>query len=329
MISKGLSCMVAPSARGARNISRRLARGHGCPYIRQVDRWIDMYLDHLRVERALSARTVQAYSHDLVRLAAHAERAGVGEARDLSPSVVASFLVQLGRERLSARSAARYLSSVRGFCRFLMRERVLTSDPCALIDRPKIGRRLPAALTFDEVLRLLAAPAVDNKLGRRDCAMLHLMYAAGLRVSELVNLKLGDVDRKRGAVSAFGKGGKRRLVPIGELALDALSSYLEDRRRHRCADRSAVLFLSPRGNALSRQAFFKRVKIYARAAGITKSVSPHKLRHSFATHLLERGADLRSVQVMLGHSDISTTETYTHVVGDHMRRAYGRAHPRA
>jgi integrase/recombinase XerD len=155
------------------------------------------------------------------------------------------------------------------------------------------------------------------------------MYAAGLRVSELVGLKLGDVDLRRGVVSAFGKGNKRRLVPLGEHALQALAVHLVDRSASRHAARSVVLFLSPRGGALTRQAFFKRVKIHARSAGITKPVSPHKLRHSFATHLLEGGADLRSVQVMLGHTDISTTEIYTHVAGAHAQRAYRKAHPRA
>jgi len=155
------------------------------------------------------------------------------------------------------------------------------------------------------------------------------MYAAGLRVSELVGLRVADVDRRRGVVSAFGKGNKRRLVPLGQMSLEALDEYLADRASHPKASSSSVLFLSPRGTPLTRQAFWKRVLIYARAQGIRKPVSPHKLRHSFATHLLEGGADLRSVQTMLGHVDISTTEIYTHVVGDHMRKAYARAHPRA
>ncbi len=294
-----------------------------------MDRWVDAYLDTLRVERGLAASTVAAYGRDLSRFVGHAEAVGLTGAEQLSASLVSSFLVMLGREGLGARSAARYLSSVRGFCRFLVKERVIEADPCALVDRPRLGRRLPKLLRFEQVLALLDAPARDTARGRRDRAMLHLMYAAGLRVSELCRLKLGDVDDKRGVVSAFGKGDKRRLVPVGEVALAELSVYLIDRAQHPAATRSSILFLSPRGRALTRQAFFKNIRRYALAAGIVEPVSPHLLRHSFATHLLERGADLRSVQVMLGHADISTTEIYTHVASDHVRRAYDRAHPRA
>lgn len=294
-----------------------------------MDRWVDGYLDHLRVERGLAPATIANYARDLARFVDHAQQQGISDPDRIGPSLVSSHLVGLGRAGMSARSSVRHLSSVRGFCRFLVRERVLETDPCALVDRPRVGRRLPDALTFEEVLRLLEAPPQHIRRGRRDRAMLHVMYAAGLRVSELVNLKLGDVDRRRGVVSAFGKGNKRRLVPLGEVALDALQTYLGDRQHHRHAAHSAILFLSPRGGALTRQAFFKAVSGYARGAGIRKRVSPHKLRHSFATHLLERGADLRSVQAMLGHSDISTTEVYTHVVGEHLRRTYDRSHPRA
>jgi integrase/recombinase XerD len=294
-----------------------------------VERWVDAYIDHLRAERGLAARTVEAYAKDLVRFVAHAEEEGVTDPAALSPAIVAGFLVRLGHAGLGARSAARFLSSVRGFCRFLVRERALASDPCALVDRPRLGRRLPGVLSFEEILRLLAAPDGVTSRGRRDRAMLQVMYAAGLRVSELCGLRLADVDLRRGVLSAFGKGNKRRLVPIGEVALASLEAYLGDRSVHPHASRSPILFLSPRGRALTRQAFFNRVKIHALSAGIDKPISPHKLRHSFATHLLERGADLRSVQAMLGHADISTTEIYTHVVRDHLRRTYDRAHPRA
>jgi integrase/recombinase XerD len=294
-----------------------------------LDTSIDAYLDHLRVERALSPRTLEAYGRDLAALAEHCEAQGVREASLLTTSLVSSHVVALGRAGIGARSAARKLSAARGFCRFLVRSRVLESDPCALIDRPRLGRRLPVVLSFDEVLRLLDAPSPEDARGRRDRAMLHTMYAAGLRVSELCGLELGDVDRKRGVVRAFGKGNKRRFVPIGEPALAAIDAYLADRQLHRHAARSVVLFLSPRGGRLTRQAFFKRVRVHALAAGIDKPLSPHKLRHSFATHLLQGGADLRSVQALLGHADIATTEVYTHVAAEHLRRAYDRAHPRA
>jgi len=294
-----------------------------------VDRWVDAYLDHLRVERGLAPRTISAYARDLARFVDHAQSEGITEVERIGSSLVSSHLVALGRAGVSARSSVRHLSSLRGFCRFLVSERILETDPCALVNRPRVGRRLPDALTFEEVLRLLDAPPASTRRGRRDRAMLHVMYAAGLRVSELVGLKMGDVDRRRGVVSAYGKGNKRRLVPLGEVALTALAAYLQDRQHHPQAATSVILFLSPRGGALTRQAFFKAVVRYARAAGIRKAVSPHKLRHSFATHLLERGADLRSVQAMLGHADISTTEVYTHVVGEHLRRTYDRSHPRA
>lgn len=294
-----------------------------------IDGAIDAYLDHLRVERALANSSVEAYARDLARFAAHLDEAGIAGAADITPSAVSSFLVRVGKDGLGARSAARLLSAVRGFCRFLVRGKLLGADPCELVLRPKLGRRLPQVLTIDEVLALLAAPDPSHPRGRRDRAMLQLMYAAGLRVSELCRLTLADVDRRRGVVAAFGKGGKRRLVPVGEVALAALEAYLVDRARHPAAQRSAVLFLSPRGKPLTRQAFWKRVLVYARAAGIRKPASPHKLRHSFATHLLEHGADLRSVQAMLGHTDIATTEVYTHVANDHVRRQYAKAHPRA
>ncbi len=294
-----------------------------------LDRWVDAYLSHLRVERGLSPRTLSAYATDLARLCAHLERSGIQGPDAISGSAISSALIALGQGGSSARSAARFLSAVRGWCRFMVQERVIKEDPSALVERPKLGRRLPHVLTFEEILRLLNAPDVSHPRGRRDRAMLFVMYAAGLRVSELVGLTLADVDTRRGVVSAFGKGRKRRLVPLGEAALEVLEVYMQDRQHHRHASQSAVLFLSPRGRALSRQAFFKRVVLHARTAGISKPVSPHKLRHSFATHLLEGGADLRSVQALLGHANISTTEVYTHVASDHATRVYRKSHPRA
>jgi integrase/recombinase XerD len=290
---------------------------------------VDAYLDHLRVERALSPRSVEAYAGDLAKLCAHAESQGVTSPDGLDEPLVSTYLVALGARGLGARSAARHLSAVRGFVRFLVRERLLDKDPCALVDRPRIGRRLPKVLSFDEVGRILDAPEEGGFRGLRDRALLHVMYAAGLRVSELVGLKLADVDRTRGLVSAFGKGGKRRLVPLGEPALDALDAYLRVRGEHPRAAASSALFLSPRGGPLTRQAVWKMLGIYARGVGVDKPSSPHKLRHSFATHLLEGGADLRSVQALLGHADISTTEIYTHMADDQVLRAYKKAHPRA
>jgi integrase/recombinase XerD len=224
-------------------------------------------------------------------------------------------------------------------CTFLMREGVLRADPTELAARPRFGRKLPRALGESEMVTLIEAPPPDTLRGLRDRAMLSLMYAAGLRVSELVSLTLGDVDRARGIVSALGKGKKRRLVPLGEVALDHLAAYLEAREADVSAKAirlgggaakvSPILFPSPRGGKLTRQAFWKIVGRTARGAGIRGHVHPHQLRHSFATHLLSGGADLRSVQTLLGHANVATTEIYTHVSQDRVRQAYRKAHPRA
>jgi integrase/recombinase XerD len=249
---------------------------------------------------------------------------------------VSGWLSSLANSGLGARSAARHLSAARGLMKFLLREGALSADPTEQSARPRYGRRLPRTLSEAEVLRLLEAPDTSTLRGLRDRAMLSVTYAAGLRVSELVNLTPGDVDLKRGIVSAFGKGGKRRLVPLGSITLDHLQAYLRARvelaTEHSSRSKQAdgnVLFPSPRGGALTRQGFWKIVGRYARGIGIRGRVYPHQLRHSFATHLLTGGADLRSVQTMLGHASVATTEIYTHVSRDHVRNAHRRSHPRA
>jgi integrase/recombinase XerD len=224
------------------------------------------------------------------------------------------------------------MSAWRGFFRFLVRERAIAADPTQLLDRPRLSRKLPRVLSFDEVERLLSAPDVSTPRGVRDHAMIQLLYASGLRVSELCELRMSDVDPQRGVVSVLGKGHKRRLVPIGEHALLAIDSYLKTVRVNappRAGRDANVLFLSPRGGPLTRQGFWKLLRRYARGAGIMGALSPHKLRHSFATHLLRGGADLRAVQAMLGHADLGTTEIYTRVAVDDVRRAHQRSHPRA
>lgn len=304
-----------------------------------MDAALDFYLQHLRVERALSQNTVMAYGRDLGKLIAFAEAEGLQEVEQLDLGAVASFIREISKTGLGPRSTARHLSSVRGLCKFLMREGVLRADPTELVPRPRFGRKLPRALGESEMVELIEAPSPDSLRGLRDRAMLSMMYAAGLRVSELVALTIGDVDRSRGIVSALGKGKKRRLVPLGEVALDHLSAYLdarEDERRAGARRRagkggkvSQLLFPSPRGGQLTRQAFWKIVGRTARGAGLRGHVHPHQLRHSFATHLLSGGADLRSVQTLLGHANVVTTEIYTHVSQDRVRQAYRKAHPRA
>jgi integrase/recombinase XerD len=270
---------------------------------------------------------VDGYARDLVRFGAwladeEASFDQVDEAR------VAGYLVTLSQSGLSARTQARALSAIRGFFRFLIQERRLQADPTELLEGPRLLRKLPDILNRDEVLRLLNAPA-GSKLNRvRDRAMLHTMYAAGLRVTELIDLDLSDVNLEEGFVSALGKGNKRRIVPIGVHAREAMVEYLAEVRPKWARPASRACFVTARGKAMTRQSFWKLVQKYARAAGITKPISPHKLRHSFATHLLAGGADLRSVQTMLGHADISTTQIYTHVSGEHLRKMHERYHPR-
>ncbi|HET6418286.1 MAG TPA: site-specific tyrosine recombinase XerD [Polyangiales bacterium] len=288
---------------------------------------LDDYIQHLRVERGLSEHTVDGYARDLIRFGKWLvdERAALDE---VDEARVAGYLVTLSQAGLSARTQARALSSIRGFFRFLVQERRQQLDPTELLEGPRLLRKLPDVLNRDEVLRLLNAPIGVKPNRIRDRAMLHTMYAAGLRVSELVNLDLADLHLEEGFVSALGKGNKRRLVPIGDHARSALAEYLTEVRPRWAKPASRACFVTSRGKPMTRQSFWSLVKRYARAAGITKPISPHKLRHSFATHLLSGGADLRSVQTMLGHVDISTTQIYTHVSGDHLRKMHERYHPR-
>jgi integrase/recombinase XerD len=302
----------------------------------KIESALDLYLSHLRVERGLAPNTVAAYGTDLARFARFCEERGASEPAEIDRAAVSAYVASLTRSGIGPRSAARNLSALRGLMRFLAKEGAIESDPTALTVRPRIGRKLPRPLSTDEVLRLIEAPKASSLRGLRDRAMLSVAYACGLRVTELVSLKLGDVDFRRGVVAAFGKGQKRRFVPLGEVALRHLEEYraaltnnvaLEGGARK--APANPLLFPSPRGRALTRQAFWKIVRRYAVAAGLKERMHPHRFRHTFATHLLAGGADLRSVQAMLGHSDVTTTEIYTHVTRDHVRDAYKRSHPRA
>ena len=291
------------------------------------DTAVDMYLDHLKVERGLAKKTVSAYAGDLCAFGAHLDETGT-KLQAVDTATVAGYLVTLSTKGRSPRSQARALSAVRGFFGFALENNFVTSDPTELIEAPRLISKLPTVLSAEEVLALLAAPQSERPHHVRDRAMLHTMYAAGLRVSELVGLTLNDLNLKEGFVSAFGKGRKRRLVPIGRPAIEATEDYLQ-RVRPKWANPSArQVFVTARGKGMTRQSFWQIIKKHARTAGITKPISPHKLRHSFATHLLTGGADLRSVQTMLGHADISTTQIYTHVSGRHLRDMHARYHPR-
>jgi integrase/recombinase XerD len=298
-----------------------------------LDQAIQQFLDHLRVERELSVATVAAYGHDLAAFARFAVGRAVTEASAVRPVDVLEYLVALTESGLSARSQARALVALRQLFRFLREERVCQTNPTEDIDLPRFGRKLPSFLTLDEVDRLLTTPNRAQPRGLRDAAMLETLYATGLRVSELVGLRLADVNLEAGYLVAFGKGKKQRLVPLGESAVAALRTYLDSSRLHFLKGDGKIsvesLFLTRLGRRMTRQGFWKILVAIAKAAGITKAISPHKLRHSFATHLVERGADLRSVQAMLGHADIGTTEIYTHLSRAHVRGVYAKFHPRA
>jgi integrase/recombinase XerD len=270
---------------------------------------------------------VDAYASDLVRFGTWLDEQQA-ELERVDEAHVAGYLVALSQAGSSARTQARALSSIRGFFRFLVQDKRHKRDPTELLEGPRLLRKLPDVLTRDEVVRLLQAPVGSKPNRVRDRAMLHTMYAAGLRVSELVGLDLGDVNLEDGFVIVLGKGNKRRLVPIGAHARAALSDYLSEVRPKWALAASRACFVTARGKPMTRQGFWKIVKKYARAVDITKPISPHKLRHSFATHLLVGGADLRSVQTMLGHADLATTQIYTHVTRDHLRKMHERFHPR-
>ncbi len=287
---------------------------------------MDRFLYRLEVEDGCSRRTASAYSGDLRRLAEHLERRGKTAAA-ASEEDIATLLSVAAEDGLSARSAARLLSAVRSFFRFLVDENVVRRSPARAVKIPRMPRVLPKLLSEEQVLGLLAAPDETKPDGIRDAAMLHVMYSCGLRVSELVGLGWGDVNLQVGYVSVAGKGGRRRLVPLGEVAAGKLEAYLPHRGRWAKAGVDAQ-FVSRKGGAMSREMFWRLVKRYSAKAGIPRPVSPHWLRHSFATHMLIRGADLRSVQMMLGHADISTTEIYTHLSREHLQKMIRRYHPR-
>jgi integrase/recombinase XerD len=290
---------------------------------------VDIYLNHARVERGSSRNTIEAYARDLGGFVSFLAAEAITDFEAVDLAVVSRWLQSLTARGLSPRSSARHLSALRGLMRFLVHEDELRRDPTELAARARLGRRLPRPLTEEQVLRLLDMPDATSPRGLRDRAMLSLMYASGLRVSELLLLELRHVDLARGVLAAFGKGSKRRLVPVGEVALGHLEAHLEAQPTARRSNAGGWVFHRPNGKPWTRQMVWKLVSRYARGAGIPGRVHPHRLRHSFATHLLAGGADLRTVQTLLGHADIVTTEIYTHVSPATLRAEYTRSHPRA
>lgn len=294
-----------------------------------LDDAIDAFMQHVKVERGLSPNTVSAYGGDLARLAAFCRARGRAAVEDVTDRDLVDFALSLSGH-LKAGSQARRLVAVRGMFRFLRAERLIQANPAGELELPRLRRPLPVTLTAEEVDRLLGAPDRRTPRGLRDAAMLETLYATGLRVSELVALRIADLNLDHGYLRTVGKGKKERLVPMGETARARVREYLESARAA-LAPRAAggpVLFLTHHGKPMTRQGFWKALRVHAVAAGITKELSPHKLRHSFATHLVERGADLRAVQAMLGHADIGTTEIYTHVSQARLRQVHARFHPR-
>ncbi len=289
------------------------------------------YKSYLSFEQNLTDNSIAAYTRDIRRYLDYLKTIGLNSPLKATTTHIQRFIRLLSQMGLSANSVARNLSSIRGFYRFLIEENFIDFDPTETIDRPKLARRLPAVLSYDEVRKIIELPDVKHYLGLRDRAMLEMIYACGLRISELLNLKMTDIFWKEEFVRVWGKGRKERLVPIASTALNWLKRYLDRSRpvldRYRNAQ--GVLFLNARGGPLSRMGFWKILKNYADQANIRKAIHPHTFRHSFATHLLEGGADLRAVQEMLGHADISTTQIYTHIDRTFLKEEYQTFHPRS
>jgi integrase/recombinase XerD len=299
--------------------------------------WADRYLDHLAVERGLAANTLAAYRRDLRRYLAFCEHRGIDGPEQVDEKTIRSFVASISASTWGdderpyrARSVARTLSSVRSFHRFLLREGGAVRDPATAVVQPKLPRSLPHPIAVDQVARLLAAPDGATPVGLRDRAIFEVLYGAGLRISELVGLDVDDVDLEDGSLRVLGKGGKEREVPLGTYARDAVNAYLtRGRPVFASAASRAALFLNQRGGRITRQSCSRLLAMYAGRAGIDQRVTLHTLRHSFATHLLEGGADVRVVQELLGHASVATTQIYTLITKDHLREVYYTSHPRA
>ncbi|MCY0986034.1 tyrosine recombinase XerD [Nannocystis sp. ILAH1] len=321
--ARGGAAGAGPSSRSEGTGPKRQANAQ------TLARAIEDYLEHLKVERRLRPNSLLAYTGDLEAFAGHAEAADVAALDAVTPALLLRFAVGLSQAGLSPRSQARRLTAVRGLFRFLREEGRLDIDPAQALRLPKLPKRLPELLSRGEVEALLAAPGQDGPLALRDTALLELLYATGCRISEALDLTLDRLYLDQAIVRLTGKGDKQRLVPLGSPAIAALQAWLTSGRPELVRGTVRWVFVNHRGGRLSRVGFFLKLREYALAIGVTRPISPHKLRHSFATHLLEGGADLRAVQALLGHADIGTTEIYTHVTRDHLRERHKRHHPRA
>ena len=295
-----------------------------------MDEAVQAFLDHLSVERGLSSNTIAAYGRDLSQFIEYARKTGASALDDLTETILIGFLEALRQAGMSPGSISRKLSAIKTFTKYSYREGSIRKDFTANAVGMRGGRKLPSVLSIEEVSNLLSQPSGGEPGDIRDKAMLETLYATGLRVSELINLRLIDLNLDVGFLRCFGKGSKERIVPIGQVAIACINRYLADARpAFARSGSSEYLFLNSRGRNMSRVGFWKIIKKYTAKAGILKNISPHTLRHSFATHLLQGGADLRSVQEMLGHADIATTQVYTHVNRDELKEVYREKHPRA
>ncbi|MCJ7748710.1 MAG: site-specific tyrosine recombinase XerD [Desulfobacterales bacterium] len=294
-----------------------------------MEQLLDQFLHYLIVEKGLSKNTIDAYSHGLNRFLDSLRKKGIQEMPGVSKFDVREFLIALRKRGLSTKTVVRNLVAIRTFFHFLIQEGILEANPIEELESPKIAKTLPEILTLKEVEQLLEQPNPQTPLAIRDRAMLEVLYATGMRVSELTHLPINQVNLEGGYVLVFGKGSKERIVPLGSEAMKWVALYLKAARERLAKGKeSPFLFINRSGRGMSRQQFWKNIKAYGRRAGIRKRITPHLLRHSFASHLLEGGADLRSVQMMLGHVDISTTQIYTHVTGERLKKIHKRYHPR-
>ena len=290
----------------------------------QEDSNLRSFFDYLYIEKGLSQNTVQAYETDILSFLNWLTKTPNINYLNLKEDNINKYIAYLFKSKLKSSSVNRKISSLKSLYLYLIKKNILKNSPISEVITPKKEKYLPSSMSEDEVDRLLKSPDTSNKIEKRDKAMIEMLYATGMRISELVNLKLTDVDLQRCVAKVFGKGKKERLIPFGEAALEALSDYISDRDK----TASKEIFLSNRGKKLSRVAFWQRIKIYLIRENLKNSISPHTLRHAFATHLLNRGADLRSVQLLLGHSDLSTTQIYTHIAKQRLSEVLKKHHPR-
>ncbi len=291
---------------------------------------LDSFLSYLVVEKGLSENTLESYGRDVRKFLSFIEKNGISSVEEIKYNHILDFLSHFKEQGFTATTIVRNIVSIKQFFKYLQMEKILKEDPTAHIRTPKMKKSIPGVITLDDVEQILSAPDESAPEGLRDTAMIEVLYATGIRVSELIGLKLNDVNFELGFVVVYGKGSKERIVPMGDKAKNKLLQYLKDSRPALLKSREAkALFVTRRGKGMTRQGFWKIIKNYAIKAGITKKISPHTLRHSFATHLLERGADLRTIQLMLGHSDISTTQIYTHVESERLKEIHKKYHPRS